>query len=131
MPGKAPRFLLFVYGTLKRGGCRHGPLAGQRFRGETRTRPGYALYDLGSYPGLTPIGDAGQAVHGEIYEVEEILLSWLDTVEGSPDWFKRELIDVEGFSEPVWAYFYQGDPTGKSRIISGRWDNDRLVEKDL
>ncbi len=130
MHAKPSTFLLFVYGTLKRGGCRHGPLAGQRYRGETRTRPGYALYNLGDYPGLTSDRENGQAVQGEVYEVEETLLSWLDTVEGSPDWFKREPIDIEGFSEPVWAYFYQGDPAGGQRIASGRWDNDRPAEND-
>jgi gamma-glutamylcyclotransferase (GGCT)/AIG2-like uncharacterized protein YtfP len=130
MGGSSRTFLLFVYGTLKRGGCRHGPLAGQRFLGETRSRPMYALYDLGNYPGLTMDADAGQAVHGEVYEVEETLLSWLDIVEGSPDWFKREPIEVAGFSEPVWAYFYQGDPASVPRIASGRWDNDRPVESD-
>jgi gamma-glutamylcyclotransferase (GGCT)/AIG2-like uncharacterized protein YtfP len=130
MHGKASTFLLFVYGTLKRGGCRHGPLAGQRYRGETYTRPKYALYDLGNYPGLTIENEAGQRVHGEVYEVEETLSTWLDTVEGAPDWFKRDRIEVEGFSEPVWAYFYQGDQAGALRIDSGRWDNDRPVDKD-
>jgi gamma-glutamylaminecyclotransferase len=125
MRGNASTFLLFVYGTLKRGGCRHGPLASQRYRGETRTRSKYALYDLGDYPGLTADSEFGQAVHGEVYEVEATLSAWLDTVEGAPNWFKRDTIDVEGFSEPVWAYFYQGDPAGARRIDSGRWDNDR------
>ena len=84
MPNAAHTFLLFVYGTLKRGGCRHGPLARERFRGETRTRPRYALCDLGGYPGLTIDETTGQAVHGEVYEVGESLVPWLDTVEGAP-----------------------------------------------
>jgi gamma-glutamylcyclotransferase (GGCT)/AIG2-like uncharacterized protein YtfP len=130
MDGKTNTFLLFVYGTLKRGGCRHGPLAGQHYRGETRTRPKYALYDLGNYPGLTIDNENGQAVHGEVYEIEQTLSSWLDTVEGAPDWFRRGPIEVEGFSEPVWAYFYQGDPVGRPCIESGRWENDRPTEKD-
>jgi gamma-glutamylaminecyclotransferase len=127
MRDKASTLLLFVYGTLKRGGCRHGPLAGQHFRGEAHTRPGYALYDLGDYPGMTRALPAGQVVHGEMYEVEETLLSWLDTVEGAPDWFKREPVEVEGFSEVVWAYLYQGDPADRPRIASGRWENDRTA----
>ena len=62
-------FTLFVYGTLKRGGCRHAPLACQRFLGEARTAPLYRLYDLGSYPGLVPADEGGDVVHGELYEV--------------------------------------------------------------
>jgi gamma-glutamylaminecyclotransferase len=127
MQGKGPTFFLFVYGTLKRGGCRHGPLASQRFRGEARTPPRYALHDLGEYPGLTTDEETGQAVHGEVYEVEESLTPWLDTVEGAPSWFKRAPIDVEGYSDIVWAYFYQGDPAGRPRIASGKWNNDRAV----
>jgi gamma-glutamylcyclotransferase (GGCT)/AIG2-like uncharacterized protein YtfP len=123
MHGKVPTFLLFVYGTLKCGGCRHGPLASQRFRGEAHTQLGYALYDLGDYPGLRVDRESGQIVHGEVYEVEETLSAWLDTVEGAPSWFQREPIELVGFTETVWAYFYQGDPSGCRRIASGRWDN--------
>jgi gamma-glutamylcyclotransferase (GGCT)/AIG2-like uncharacterized protein YtfP len=122
MHGKANTFLLFVYGTLKHGGCRHGPLIGQRFRGPARTRPRYALYDLDDYPGLA-LADEGQVVHGEVYEVEESLLSWLNAVEGAPDWFERKPVEVEGFYEVVWAYFYKGDPTDRLRIDSGEWVN--------
>jgi gamma-glutamylcyclotransferase (GGCT)/AIG2-like uncharacterized protein YtfP len=123
MHGNVHTFLLFVYGTLKRGGCRHGPLASQHFRGETHTRSGYALHDLGDYPGLVVDPASTQAVQGEVYEVEESLLPWLDTVEGSPGWFRRDPIEVEGFTETVWAYFYQGDAAGARRIASGCWDN--------
>jgi gamma-glutamylcyclotransferase (GGCT)/AIG2-like uncharacterized protein YtfP len=115
------KFLLFVYGTLKRGGCRHGPLAGQTCRGEALTQPLYALYNLGDYPGLAK-SEPGQEVQGEVYEVDESLIPWLDTVEGAPDWFKRQPIEVRGYSG-VWAYFYQGDVSAHSPIPSGRWDN--------
>ena len=83
MSRSGPTFLLFVYGTLKRGGCRHGPLADQRYRGEACTVPLYSLHDLGDYPGLTR-SEAGQEVQGEVYEVPESLLPWLDAVEGAP-----------------------------------------------
>jgi gamma-glutamylaminecyclotransferase len=121
-------FLLFVYGTLKRGGCRHRPLAGQRYRGEACTQPLYALHDLADYPGLKK-SDTGQEVQGEVYEVEESLLPWLDTVEGAPDWFNRQPIEIRGYSEVVWAYFYQGDASDRPVIPSGRWDNDRREEE--
>ena len=42
---------------------------------------GFALYDLGAYPGMVP-GDG--VVHGEVYEIPEGLLRWLDWVEGAP-----------------------------------------------
>jgi gamma-glutamylaminecyclotransferase len=120
-PGKT--FLLFVYGTPKRGGCRHGALAGQRFRSEARTEPLYDLHNLGDYPGLTN-SPLGREVLGEVYEVDEALLPWLDTVEGAPDWFKLEPISLRGYPDAVWAYFYQGDPSGHPLIVSGRWNNE-------
>jgi gamma-glutamylcyclotransferase (GGCT)/AIG2-like uncharacterized protein YtfP len=115
-------FLLFVYGTLKRDGCRHGPLARQVYRGEARTRPLYALYDLGDHPGLKKSDGDGQVVHGELYEVARSLLAWLDEVEDAPAEFLLGPIDLEG-AGPTWAYYYQRDARGLPLVESGVWRN--------
>jgi gamma-glutamylcyclotransferase (GGCT)/AIG2-like uncharacterized protein YtfP len=120
-----PTFLLFVYGTLMRGGSRHATLAGQRFVGEARTEPRYGLLDLGDYPGLVPCETGGRAVCGELYEVEGRMLPELDAVEGSPDWFRLGSVAVEGQVGPVYAYFYQPAPHGLPLYEAERWDNDR------
>ena len=78
-------FLLFVYGTLKRGGRRHGPLAQETYLGEARTLPLYALHDLGAYPGLKECTDGGQVVHGELYEVRAELLPLDATLQNAYD----------------------------------------------
>jgi gamma-glutamylcyclotransferase (GGCT)/AIG2-like uncharacterized protein YtfP len=123
-PGtSAGTFRLFVYGTLKRGGIRHGPLASQRYLGEARTAPRYALLDLGDFPGLVARGEGGTAVEGELYELDRSLVSWLDAQEGAPEWFALEPVEVAGQEGVVWAYFYQGDAEGKPAISSGRWEN--------
>lgn len=77
--------LLFLYGTLKRGGSNHGYLRGQRFVGEARTEAGYRLYDLGGYPGLVAADRDGLSITGEIWEVDTEGLARLD-----------ELEDIEG-----------------------------------
>ncbi len=123
-PGASATFLLFVYGTLKRGGGRHGPLAEQRCRGPVQTRPLYALYHLGSYPGLVAVGEGGQSVQGELYEVDRALLGWLDRIEDAPELFALEQVELEGQAGPAWAYFYQRDPAGLPRIESGLWEID-------
>src|SRR2546421_721985 len=87
MHGNASTFLLFVYGTLKRGGCRHGPLAGQRYRGETHTRPRYALYDLGDYPGLTATSEDDAP--------RLILADWLEDRSEPGDADRAEFIRVQ------------------------------------
>lgn len=72
--------LLFVYGTLKRGGDNHEWLAGQRFVAEAHTLPFYRLFDLGGYPGMIR-DDHGLAIAGEVWEVDEASLTRLDVLE--------------------------------------------------
>jgi len=73
---------VFVYGTLKRGGSNHHFLEGQRFVTEAQTKPLFALYDLGGYPGLVRTLEAPESVMGELWEVDELALSRLDVLEG-------------------------------------------------
>ncbi len=118
----AGTFRLFVYGTLKRDGRRHPFLAQQHCLGAARTRPLYALLDLGAYPGLVTCPE-GEAVEGELYEVDRELVSSLDEVEGAPELFRLAPVEVEDVAGPVQAYFYQRDVFGRARCPSGRWDN--------
>jgi gamma-glutamylaminecyclotransferase len=77
--------LLFLYGTLKRGGSNHAYMHGQRFLGEASTVPKYKLYDLGGYPGMVAADAGGVSITGEIWEMDEDGLARLD-----------ELEDIEG-----------------------------------
>ena len=76
------RTLLFVYGTLKRGCSNHHYLAGQTFVGDARTPPGFALYDLGGYPGIAVKPDDCDGVVGEVWSVDDAALERLDHFEG-------------------------------------------------
>jgi gamma-glutamylaminecyclotransferase len=125
MSAPAETFLLFVYGTLMRGGCRHPVLAGQRFLGPARTEARYVLHHLGEYPGLVHAQGEGHAVHGELYETERGLIPRLDEVEGSPSWFRLEEIALAEPAGVALAYFYQGDPAGRPLCPEGRWSNPR------
>jgi gamma-glutamylcyclotransferase (GGCT)/AIG2-like uncharacterized protein YtfP len=116
---------LFVYGTLRRAGRFHAPLAAQPFLGPARTAPSYALLDLGDYPGLVCDGAAGQAVEGELYAVAGPLLDLLDRIEGAPRLFRLAPIELEGQDGPVFAYFYQRPVNGQPRCPGGRWDDRR------
>jgi gamma-glutamylcyclotransferase (GGCT)/AIG2-like uncharacterized protein YtfP len=119
--GSPGTFLLFVYGTLKRGGDLHGPLAGQVYRGKARTLPQYTLHHLGEYPGLVASPATGRVVRGELYEVDCSLLDWLDRVEGAPQLFALEPVELEGVAGPVWTYFLQLDPADWPVIEAGAW----------
>jgi gamma-glutamylcyclotransferase (GGCT)/AIG2-like uncharacterized protein YtfP len=85
--------LLFVYGSLKRGGRHHAELRGAPFRGLARTEAGYRVVrsDQGGY--LALIEQAGAAgVDGELFEVTAPLIALLDEFEG--DGYQRETIRV-------------------------------------
>ena len=57
--------LIFVYGTLKKGGSNHHLMAGQKFLGAARTIPGFRLYDLGGHPGMIPLPGDQAGVIGD------------------------------------------------------------------
>ena len=74
--------LVFVYGTLKRGGSNHSFLAGQSCLGEARTVPGFRLYELDGFPGMVAKPDDPDGVNGEVWSVDEACLAKLDQLEG-------------------------------------------------
>ncbi len=101
-----PRVVLFVYGTLKRGGRANRLLTGQTYLGPAVTEPHYRLVDLGSYPGLVRDDTTGLAVSGELWEVSDCCLAELDDYEGCPGLYSREPVAVVGADRPVEAYLY-------------------------
>jgi gamma-glutamylcyclotransferase (GGCT)/AIG2-like uncharacterized protein YtfP len=103
----AARCRLFVYGTLMRGGRNHALLAGQRFLREAVTRPNYRLCEVGAYRGLVRADIDGRAIPGELYEIDRRLIRELDELEGAPDLYRLESVEIEGVEEPAYAYFYQ------------------------
>ena len=92
---------LFVYGTLMRAGANHALLAGARFEGAARTASGFALVDLGAYPGMVRGGAA--AVAGELFEVDRAILARLDRLEGHPHLFRRARVPLAD-GRPALAY---------------------------
>ncbi|MFC4274775.1 gamma-glutamylcyclotransferase family protein [Achromobacter aloeverae] len=76
---------VFVYGTLRAGEINDLARAAAR-RGLTAPRPvgrgtvRGTLYDFGDWPGLLPDG-GGQAIVGDIHEVDPALLALMDEIE--------------------------------------------------
>lgn len=109
--------LLFVYGTLKRGGRNHHLMAGGRFLADAVTRPEYRVFDLGPYPGLVESPD-GLAVRGELWELAAEAIPKLDAFEGAD--FARRPVAIAGRDELVETYFYVA-PVPESRPSGSVW----------
>jgi len=75
------KHLIFVYGTLKRGGSNHSLLAEQKFIAVARTEPRYKLYAIGDFPAMITAPQDGCSIEGEIYEVDSARLPALDELE--------------------------------------------------
>ena len=116
--------LVFVYGTLKRGGSNHGFMDGQSFVGTAGTAPGFALYDLGGYPGLVPAPGGASAVSGEVWSVSEACLARLDELEGTAEGlYRRERVPLAGpfAASEVQAYVYLRGTEGRP-LLGSEWE---------
>lgn len=126
LPASHPH-LVFVYGTLKRGGSNHHWMTGQRFLGDARLAPGHGLYSLGEYPGLVAEPGATERVRGELWAVDDAGLAGLDELEGVAEglyarvsaelaeWPEQLATDPAARSR-VQTYLYLPDFTGRTRL---------------
>jgi gamma-glutamylcyclotransferase (GGCT)/AIG2-like uncharacterized protein YtfP len=108
--------LLFVYGTLRRGGSHHDLLHGAPMLGDWTSGPHFDLLDMGPYPAL--IGGRGR-VSGEIYRIGSHMLPALDAYEGCPGDYRRERIHTP-FGE-AWVYLWDRPAPAVSVIPGGDW----------
>lgn len=110
--------LVFVYGTLKRGGENHGWIAPQQFVAEARTAPLFRLYDLGGYPGMVRVED-GLSIQGEVWRVDDAGLIKLDELEDTEGGeYERVRVPLEGVfsAQPVEGYVYLRSVEGRREV---------------
>ena len=118
---------VFVYGTLMRGERAHELLSGGEYAGYFRL-PDYAMYDLGSYPGIKPC--AGESVLGELYFVDSSTVARLDRYEGEGQLYDRVTVNLRCGrykTFPAEAYVYRQDVSGCT-LLRESWDPS---EEDL
>jgi gamma-glutamylcyclotransferase (GGCT)/AIG2-like uncharacterized protein YtfP len=83
-----------------------------------------SLFEIGSYPGMTPALGEGDWVVGELFELTDPEALWpvLDEYEGCE--FERREVPVcidDGRWMNAWVYYYRGDTERKLRIAGGDW----------
>ena len=126
----AERSKVFVYGTLLAGEPNSRLLARAQRIGDARTEEGFALFDLGAFPGMVRAREG--IVVGELYEVDRETLAALDRLEGHPSFYRRTAITLAPpmQAEPVWTYLLRPEQVaGRIRIESGSWRAHRAEEK--
>lgn len=110
---------LFTYGTLKTGQSRNHILTDIR---STLENPyaileGYTLLATGNparltgFPGAIP--DEGSCIHGEIWNIPETLIPYLDRIEGHPNFYRRTVLP-DGMLIYVLVDTYGFTPCGES-----------------
>ena len=81
-----------------------------------------SLYDLGAYPGLL-LNDSNSLVIGELYEVDDEILSKLDDIEASSHYWRKQVkISLGTRSGKCWIYAPNPEAFSRRTLItSGDW----------
>lgn len=104
-----------VYGTLKKGnGNYYHYLSESTFVGHGKTKDKYPLI-IDGLPYLIKDKGFGHNVNVDVFRVGDGVLSRLDMLEGHPNWYKREKVDivVSGKTYSCWVYFNNRPHHGK------------------
>ncbi|RYD26769.1 MAG: gamma-glutamylcyclotransferase [Verrucomicrobiaceae bacterium] len=119
--------LVFVYGTLRRGGSNHFRMAGAGFVSEGTVAG--RMYRIDWYPGLV-LDDGGDEIHGEVYSVEPGLLGDLDVFEGvsagemEGSEYRRvhaTVVRRDSRTTTAWVWEWRGQTDEARRVHDGDW----------
>lgn len=121
--------LLFVYGTLKRGGVNHRLLAEAKFLGLGWTERKFRLVDCGPYPAMLEHTTEPMEIAGELYRIPESLLPALDELEDEGTLYRRVVatitpLDFAGEPQPsvaAWTYLWLGRPDRFPLVAGSEW----------
>ena len=119
--------LVFIYGSLRRGGSNHFRMAGAEFiaSGTITGR----MYRIDWYPGLV-LDEAGDEIHGEVYSVGPELLSALDGFEGfsageiQGSEYRRvqtTVVQQDSSTLTAWVWEWLGLVEESQRVSDGDW----------
>lgn len=111
------KHLVFVYGSLRRGGTNHYMLAESNFLGRYLTEPRYTMFRLGQFPAVVARGDT--AIAGEIYRISDEAFALLDELNCYPTVFSRQLIHSP--AGEIWIYLYNRLVGTKDMVAHGDW----------
>ena len=123
--------LVFVYGTLKFGFSNSGFLLNSQIIGRGETKQNYALYQA-ELPYL--LNDKEHKVKGEVYNVNEETLFYLDMLEGHPYLYTRKKIKIlteKGKTLNCWTYFFNQPKRNHWQLTDGEYKLNNNKYKSL
>lgn len=95
--------VVLVYGTLMTGEPLNGLLAeSELVNADARTKDAFGMFSLGAFPAATRHPEMAPIV-GETYRVTLTQLRDLDRVEGHPEYYVRQLVQLADTSV-AWCY---------------------------
>jgi gamma-glutamylcyclotransferase (GGCT)/AIG2-like uncharacterized protein YtfP len=111
------KHLIFIYGSLRRGsaGAMSIRFPNSKFVAEAKVNGN--LYDLGLYPGLV-LNGSNSLVTGEVYEVDDEVLSELDDFEATSNYCRRQ-VEIPLGNQLTVGWTYEPNP--------GSYDPDALI----
>jgi gamma-glutamylaminecyclotransferase len=87
--------IIFTYGTLKRGFGNHEVMIHNKFLGEATSKYKYPMVNIeGTFPYLINEKGYGKHIKGEVFEIDDITEQILDLLEGYPNLYTKEVIEV-------------------------------------
>ena len=119
--------IIFVYGTLRRGGSDHFRMAAAKFVSEATVSG--RLYRVHWYPGLV-LDEAGDEIHGDVYAVTKDALAILDVFEGlcpgggeGTEYrrLKTKVALKDGREVEAWVWEWIGATDEIKRLSDGDW----------
>ena len=131
--------LLFVYGSLMRGGVRHRHLLGTGITPLGAASICARLFHMADadYPVAIPGSHPRERVHGELYTIDEPArtLAVLDRMEECKQGlFRRKLVWIRQGpakeARQAWAYFYARTLNQATPVRDGRFRRRRLSSGD-
>jgi gamma-glutamylcyclotransferase (GGCT)/AIG2-like uncharacterized protein YtfP len=106
--------VVFVYGTLKKGGKLHYKLGGSEYAGEAAL-PNYTLYQFHDVGVPIMVRSLDDQVMGELYVVTNETLVMLDKAESEGKLYHRHLVTLcDGMK--AWAYVWAHGVSGCEKI---------------
>jgi gamma-glutamylcyclotransferase (GGCT)/AIG2-like uncharacterized protein YtfP len=116
------KHLVFVYGTLRRGGASAMSIRFPNSKFIAEAKVSGSLYDLGAFPGML-LNESNSLVIGEVYEVDDETLNKLDDFESS-SYYRRKQVEISVGTHRKMGWTYEPNPefyAHRTLITSGDW----------